>query len=91
MGHYVSTPDYSLRFTVEEGKKLYLGNFHCHPNRAKNMLGAEIAAGFHFEILDFQGRDVQIVSSNYPKLEFPQVESVIPNWQGEQVAAENDP
>lgn len=55
-----------IKFIVEPGKALYLGNLHVHVEMAENVLGQPVINNLLPEIRDRSERDVALFKSRYP-------------------------
>lgn len=63
-----SKDEVSLRFTIEPGRSLYLGEWRCVPRASENALGVETVDDCAWEISDRFERDAPILRKKFPGL-----------------------
>jgi hypothetical protein len=68
------TSPVQIHFTVEPGKRLYLGNFHFEQTQSMGLTVTGVKVGFS----DQEGRDMNVVAKKYPNVAISQRGGTVP-------------
>lgn len=82
-----------LEFEVRAGEVTYVGAFHGHLLRGKNLFGMEITGGGHVGVVDAAYRDLAVLGQRYPQFEGRVRPSAFPSgrWSAEGATPRLDP
>lgn len=82
-----------LEFEVQAGEVIYIGAFHGHLLRGKNLFGIEITGGGHVGVVNAADRDLALLSQRYPQFEGRVRSLAFPPgpWSAEGVTPRLDP
>lgn len=75
---YQNEKNFSLPFTIEAGREVYLGEALAASIPGKNLLGMTMAVGYRFDFTDQRERDFPVIQARFPEFDSGKTRTYIP-------------